>query len=57
LGNPHPVEKGFLWHPTLGTPSLPGSGVKGLVRAWVEAWMPFDGYQARLDTFFRYFGS
>jgi CRISPR-associated protein Cmr6 len=38
LGNPHPVENGFLWHPTLGVPYLPGSAVKGLVRAWVERW-------------------
>lgn len=38
LGNPHPVENGFLWHPTLGVPYLPGAAVKGLVRAWVEQW-------------------
>lgn len=38
LGNPHPVENGFLWHPTLGVPYLPGASVKGLVRAWVEHW-------------------
>lgn len=36
LGNPHPLENGFLWHPTLGLPYLPGSAVKGLVRALVE---------------------
>ena len=34
LGRSHPVENGFAWHPTLGTPYLPGSSVKGLVRAW-----------------------
>lgn len=38
LGNPHPVENGFLWHPTLSVPYLPGAAVKGLVRAWVEQW-------------------
>jgi len=38
LGNPHPVENGFLWHHTLGVPYLPGASVKGLVRAWVEQW-------------------
>lgn len=38
LGNQHPVENGFLWHPTLGVPYLPGAAVKGLVRAWVEQW-------------------
>ena len=37
LGSSHPVENGFAWHPTLGTPFLPGSSVKGLVRAWARA--------------------
>ena len=36
LGRSHPVENGFAWHPTLGTPYLPGSSMKGLVRAWAE---------------------
>ncbi|OYD06588.1 type III-B CRISPR module RAMP protein Cmr6 [Paludifilum halophilum] len=36
LGRPHPVENGFAWHPTLGTPYLPGSSVKGMVRAWAK---------------------
>ncbi len=38
MGNPHPVENGMSWHPVLGTPYLPGAAVKGLVRAWLEAW-------------------
>lgn len=38
LGLPHPVENGLAWHHTLGVPYLAGSGVKGLVRAWVEVW-------------------
>jgi len=36
MGNEHPLENGFTWHPTLGTPYIPGSTVKGLVRAWME---------------------
>lgn len=36
LGRGHPVENGFTWHPTLGVPYLPGSSIKGLVRAWAE---------------------
>ena len=36
LGRSHPVENGFAWHPTLGTPYLPGSSLKGLVRAWAH---------------------
>ncbi|MFT0213950.1 type III-B CRISPR module RAMP protein Cmr6 [Pseudomonas sp. F1_0610] len=36
LGNPHPVENGFLWHHSLGVPYLPGSAVKGLIRSFIE---------------------
>lgn len=35
-GRNHPVENGFAWHPTLGTPYLPGSSVKGMIRRWAE---------------------
>lgn len=38
LGREHPVENGFVWHPILGVPYLPGSSVKGLVRAWATTW-------------------
>jgi len=36
LGREHPVENGFAWHHTLGAPYLPGSSVKGLLRAWAR---------------------
>jgi len=36
MGNPHPVENGFTWHPTLGVPYLTGAAVKGLVRSYLE---------------------
>ena len=36
MGNPHPVENGFAWHPTLGVPYLTGAAVKGLVRTFIE---------------------
>lgn len=36
MGNDHPAENGFTWHPTLGVPYLPASSVKGLVRGWLE---------------------
>ena len=42
MGNPHPLENGFNWHPVLGVPYLSGSSIKGLVRAWVESWA-FEG--------------
>lgn len=57
MGNPHPVENGFAWHPTLGVPYLNGAAVKGLVRAWVEGWMAFDSKNDRLETLYRWFGS
>lgn len=38
LGRNHPVENGFAWHQTLGTPYLPGSSVKGVVRSWAKIW-------------------
>ncbi len=36
LGREHPVKNGFAWHATLGTPYLPGSSVKGIVRTWAS---------------------
>ncbi len=54
LGNPHPVENGFLWHPTLGTPYISGAALKGLVRAWMEG----EWEQARdNEKLYRWFGS
>jgi len=38
LGREHPVENGFAWHHTLGTPFLPGSSVKGTLRAFLTTW-------------------
>lgn len=37
LGRSHPVENGFAWHSTLGTPFMPGSSVKGMIRSWAIA--------------------
>ncbi len=36
LGMGHVLETGFVWHRTLGVPYLPGSSVKGLIRAWAD---------------------
>lgn len=46
LGRSHPVENGFAWHPTLGTPYLPGSSVKGLALAWARNNMNVEVVQA-----------
>lgn len=42
LGASHPYEAGFIWHRTLGVPYLPGSSVKGMMRAWAEHWQEDD---------------
>ncbi len=55
LGRTHPVENGFAWHPTLGTPYMPGSSVKGLVRAWVESGWAEETISP--EVFHRIFGS
>lgn len=52
LGNAHPLENGFLWHPTLGMPYLPGSAVKGLVRALVETAYEGENKDALLKRWF-----
>lgn len=36
MGRQHPLENGFTWHHTLGVPYLPGSSLKGLLRAWLR---------------------
>jgi CRISPR-associated protein Cmr6 len=38
LGLAHPTEVGFIWHRTLGVPYLPGSSLKGALRAWLTYW-------------------
>jgi len=48
-GKPHPVENGFAFHHLLGVPYLPGSSLKGVVRAWAE--------QNRCDDTEKLFGS
>jgi CRISPR-associated protein Cmr6 len=48
LGNNHPVENGFAWHPTLGVPYLTGAAVKGMLRGWCEQWAGLDANTLRL---------
>lgn len=55
LGIEHPVENGFAWHHTLGTPYLPGSSVKGLVRSWATNWADITE-EEKPDTINRIFG-
>lgn len=54
MGNSHPVENGFSWHYTLGTPYLSGSMVKGLVRALIEQY--YQG-EDKTDVIYQWFGS
>lgn len=53
MGREHPVENGFTWHPTLGVPYLPGSSLKGMLRAWVKQW---KGDGDRKEALGRIFG-
>lgn len=57
LGLEHPVENGFLWHPVLGVPYIPGTAVKGLVRNWVEQWEEKNIDSEKIKTIKRIFGS
>lgn len=54
LGNAHPFEAGLVWHPILGVPYLPGSSVKGLIRAWAYYWK--DGGEHQRKQVERLFG-
>jgi CRISPR-associated protein Cmr6 len=36
MGSPHPSENGFKWDCNLGVPYLPGSSVKGALKAWMK---------------------
>lgn len=36
MGREHPLENGFAFHHTLGAPFLPGSSLKGVLRAWLR---------------------
>jgi len=57
MGIPHPIENGFLWHPTLGVPYLPGAAVKGIIRAWLESWGKDDDSQKQKKQLLTLFGS
>lgn len=52
LGNNHPVENGFAWHPTLGVPYLTGAAVKGMLRAWCEQWSDFVKDEDKIRLWF-----
>ncbi len=58
LGNPHPIENGFTWHHLFGTPYLPASSVKGLVRDWAAHWADDEkGPSHKAEAVTRIFGA
>jgi CRISPR-associated protein Cmr6 len=57
MGLNHPVENGFTWHHTLGVPYLPASGVKGMLRGWVEEWMEHDSDDSKKRCISHWFGA
>ncbi len=56
MGNPHPVENGFAWHPTLGVPYLTGAAVKGLIRAYIKNHLDADD-TSKKELLLNWFGS
>lgn len=56
MGNTHPVENGFAWHPTLGVPYLTGAAVKGLIRSYIENWLD-DSQENKQALLLQWFGS
>ena len=57
MGNPHPVENGMSWHPTLGVPYLTGAAVKGIVRSWLEVWEKESNDEQQKQKLLNWFGS
>ena len=56
MGNPHPVENGLAWHPTLGVPYLTGAAVKGIVRNYIENYLD-DTEENKKTLLLNWFGS
>ena len=57
MGIPHAIENGFCWHPTLGTPYLPASTVKGLIRHICESAFEYTSLEQRYNWLLEIFGS
>lgn len=59
MGREHPLENGFAWHHTLGVPYLPGSSLKGMLRAWLgETKGSIEGDKFKeSDDFLLWFGN
>ncbi len=49
MGQDHPIENGFSFHPLLGCPYLAGAALKGLLRHWVKHYLKDE--QKVLDWF------
>lgn len=47
VGMSHALKTGFVWDRNLGVPYLPGSSLKGAVRAWAAQWEGRDDGQVR----------
>jgi CRISPR-associated protein Cmr6 len=55
MGQDHPLENGLLFHPTWGCPYIPGSSLKGALRAYFDNWLQQD--EQKEATIQRIFGS
>lgn len=51
MGYEHATENGFFWHHSFGVPYLPGSSIKGLMRAFADHWQALEAAE-RQNNFF-----
>ncbi|MGA8943035.1 MAG: type III-B CRISPR module RAMP protein Cmr6 [Thermoactinomyces sp.] len=56
IGQAHYVENGFSFHHTLGVPYIPGSSLKGMVRAWANEWAEWKNEEEQKQVMNRIFG-
>jgi CRISPR-associated protein Cmr6 len=49
LGAPHPTETGFKWERNIGVPYLPGSSIKGAMKAWIRISEKEDEFPTMFD--------
>ncbi|GAB6175576.1 hypothetical protein JCM16814_04670 [Desulfobaculum senezii] len=51
MGLPHPKENGFSWMRPYGVPYIPGSSLKGMLRAWLESdWCDWGCHRDTRDS-------
>ena len=52
MGQGHPLENGMLFHPTWGCPYIPGSSIKGALRAYFDNYLEDEQKEAIIQRIF-----